>query len=201
MEWKDIIMIALSYVIGCFSTGYYYVRIFYKKDIREIGTNVTGAYNVSRLSGGKGFMITFIGDAVKGVLPVILCRLLGLNDITIFLCIFMVILGHIFPIQLKFKGGKGLSTAFGAFLAFHPLILLYWFVGALIIYPFIRRYTITSLFALALLPLILFIAGYSLVVILVFISYALLILYAGRSNLGEFIKERAYYGARNKKND
>lgn len=199
MEWKDIMMIMLSYLLGCFSTGYYYVRFFYKKDIREVGTNVTGAYNVSRLSGRKGFLITFIGDALKGALPVILCRLLGLNDITIFFCIFMTILGHILPIQLKFKGGKGLSTAFGAFLAFHPLIILFWLIGALVLYPFIRRYTITCLFALAMLPLILFIADYSLVVILVFIAYALLILYAGRSNLEEYVKERAYQGSRKKK--
>lgn len=196
MEMKDIIMIILSYLLGCICTGYYYVRLFHKKDIRDIGTKVTGAYNVSRLSGRKGFIITFAGDAVKGALPVLLCRLLGLSDITILFCIFMVLLGHILPVQLKFKGGKGLSTAFGAFLAFHPLIILLWLVTSVLLFPLVRRYTITCLFALSLLPLVLFIADYSPEVILFFILYALLILYAGRSNLKDYINERAYQGTK-----
>ncbi len=202
MSIKDIILILLSYALGCFATGYYYVRLFYKKDIRAVGTKVTGAFNVSQLCGKKGFIITFLGDSLKGVLIVLLCRVFVIDDIVILICILMVILGHIFPIQLNFKGGKGLSTALGAFLAYYPPIVILWLITFLIILPLIRRYTITCLFALLFLPLELFIADFPLRVILFFLFYATIILVTCRSNLKDYIKERAYQGSqRKKKND
>lgn len=199
MSIKDIIFIVLSYGFGCFNTGYYYVRLFHNQDIREIGTNVTGAYNVSRFSGKKGFIITFLGDSMKGALVVLLCRMMDLTEIVTLSCILTVILGHIYPIQLRFKGGKGLSTALGAFLAFHPLIVFSWLITFLIFLPLIRRYTISCLFALMLIPLWLFIADFPILNIVFFILYALLILSACRSNLYEFIHDRAYQGSKHKK--
>ena len=199
MGYKDISVIVISYLLGCFNTGYYYVRLFYKKDVRTVGTNVTGAYNVSKISGKKGFVITFAGDALKGAMAVVLCRLLRSTDDTTLLCIFMVLAGHIFPFQLKFKGGKGLSTAFGAFLIFNPILIVYWLISCLAFFFLIRKYTITCLFALAILPLELFVGGYPWPMIFFFLSYAILIIYACRGNFKEYIKTRAYQGL--KKND
>lgn len=198
MDFKDIAAIIVSYLIGCFNTGYYYVRLFHREDIREIGTKVTGAYNVSRIAGKKGFIITFLGDALKGALVVFLCRILKLEDPVMLLCILMVLLGHIFPFQLRFQGGRGLSTAFGAFLAFHPVVILYWLITSIICFMLIRRYTVTCLSALILLPVELFILDYPPVVILFFLLYMLTIIYACRDNLKDFLKERAYQGRRRK---
>lgn len=194
MGFFDIAVIILSYLLGCFNTGYYYVRLFYKQDVRSIGTNVTGAYNVSRIGGKKGFVITFLGDALKGALPVILCRLLKLNDIVTMTCILMVLTGHILPFQLKLRGGKGLSTAFGAFLAFQPLLVLFWFLTCVAFLPVIRRYTVTCLFALMLLPFEMFLADYPTVMIIYFLFFMLLIIFACRNNFKEYLKERAYQG-------
>ena len=194
MGIKDFIIIVISYLLGCLNTGYYYVRLFYKKDIRSIGTNVTGAYNVSRISGKKGFVITFIGDAFKGAFAVLLCRILNLDDNITMLSIFAVIAGHIFPIQLKLKGGKGLSTACGAFLAYNPILIIYWVITCVVVFLLIRKYTITSLFALTLLPLELFVGDYSWQMVCFFLAYAIIIMYACRSNLKEYIKTRAYQG-------
>lgn len=196
--WMKGIIIILSYLMGCFNTGFYYVKHVYKQDIRNVGTNVTGAYNVSRIGGKKGFVVTFLGDALKGAIPVFLCRLLVMNDTIVLLSIFAVLLGHIFPIQLKFQGGKGLSTAVGAFLAFHPLWVIFWILLCVILLPFIRRYTITCLFALMLLPLVLFIADYHIKMIAFMILYAFLISYACRENLKDYIKTRAYQGSHGK---
>jgi glycerol-3-phosphate acyltransferase PlsY len=170
------------------------VRLAHKQDIRTIGTFVTGAYNVSKVSGKKGFIITFLGDAIKGALAVLLCRLLDVGDFVTMLCIFMVLAGHILPFQLKFKGGRGLSTALGAFLTFQPMIIIYWLITSIILFPFVRRYTVTVLFALMFLPLEMFIFNYPLPVILFFLLYTALILYACRSNFKEYLKERAYHG-------
>jgi glycerol-3-phosphate acyltransferase PlsY len=189
-----IAVVIFSYLLGCFNTGYYYIRFFYKKDVRTVGTNVTGAYNVSKLGGKKGFIITFLGDALKGALPVIICRLLIVDDAVIMMCILMVIIGHIFPVQLKFKGGKGLSTAFGAFLALHPIIIVFWLVTSILFFPFVRRYTVTCLFALTFLPLELFIFDYPLLIVIYFILFIIVIIYACRGNFTDYIKERAYHG-------
>lgn len=195
--WLKGIVLLLSYLLGCFNTGYYYIRAIYKEDVRTVGTKVTGAYNVSRVAGKRGFLITFLGDALKGGLAVLLCRLLDMNDTIILLAILSVIAGHILPIQLKFRGGKGLSTAFGAFLAYHPLWILFWILTCVILLPLVRRYTITCLFALMLLPLELFIADYSMNMILFVVIYALLILYACKDNMKEYIQSQAYQGGKN----
>jgi glycerol-3-phosphate acyltransferase PlsY len=104
----------------------------------------------------------------------------------------MVIIGHIFPFQLKFKGGKGLSTVFGALLVFQPLWIIYLLISCIIIFPLIRRFTITSLFAFMILPLELFISDYSWQEILFTLTYTVVILYACRSNLKEYIQDKAY---------
>ena len=197
MGYTDIIAIVLSYLLGCINTGYYYVRLVHKQDIRTIGTKVTGAYNVSRLAGKKGFVVTFIGDALKGAIVVLICRFMAVADTVLLLSILLVLAGHIFPFQLKFRGGKGLSTAFGAFLLFNPIIILMWFVASIVFFPFVRRYTVTVLFALVCLPFELFIFDYPYKIIFFFILYAVLIVFACRSNLQEFIKERAYHGRNN----
>lgn len=198
MDYRDIAVIIVSYLIGCFNTGYYYVRLFHREDIRTIGTKVTGAYNVSRIAGKKGFVITFLGDAAKGALVVFLCRLLKLEDPVMLLCILLVLLGHIFPPQLRFQGGRGLSTAFGAFLAFHPVVILYWLITSIICFLLIRRYTVTCLSALILLPVELFILDYPPFVILFFLLYMIAIIYACKETLRDFLKERAYQGRRKK---
>lgn len=197
MDYTDILAIIVSYLLGCFNTGYYYVRLIHKQDIRTVATGVTGAYNVSRVGGKKGFVITFIGDALKGALAVLLARLLSANDTVLMLCIFMVLAGHIFPVQLKFRGGKGLSTAFGAFLLYNPPIILIWLATSIVFFPFVRKYTVTVLFALMFLPFELFIFDYSYKSIFFFILYAAIIVFACRGNFDEFIKERAYHGKKN----
>lgn len=188
MGTREVVVIILSYFIGCINTGYYYTRFAYKKDIRNVGTNVTGAMNVSRIAGKKGFIITFLGDALKGAFVVFLCRMLSVSETATLFSILTVIAGHIFPIQLQLKGGKGLSTAFGALLAFNPLFILYLIITCGILLPFVRRYTVTSLFAFLLLPLELQIAGYHWRVRLLILLCVVMIFYACRSNLKEYAK-------------
>ena len=190
---KDIIVVIVSYLLGCFNTGYYYTRIFYHKDIRNMGTNVTGAMNVSRLAGKKGFFITFLGDALKGVLVVLLCRVLRVNELAVLLSVLAVILGHIFPFQLKFKGGKGMSTVLGALLTFHPVMVLILLADCAVFLIFSRRYTISSLFALAVFPIELIAMRYPWDTIIILTLCSVAIIFACRDNLREF-----YYEVRKK---
>ncbi len=201
---RDYILIVICYLLGCFNTGYYFSKLFYHKDIREIGAGVTGAMNVSRLAGRKGFIITFLGDALKGALAVLLCRVFHTQDWVVLSCIFMVLLGHVFPFQLRFRGGKGMSTIFGALLTYQPLLILMLFGTCLLLYPFVRRYTVTSLFAILVFPLELFFADFSLLLVYFSLGYAVIIIFACRSNVKEYIQTKALEGSipkkENKKN-
>lgn len=185
-----IVIIIFSYFLGCINFGYYYVRYFYKQDIRAVGTNVTGAMNVSRIAGKKGFLITFACDAIKGAIPVAICRILQLNNTIAMVCILMVIIGHIFPFQLSFQGGKGLSTAFGAYLLFNPMLIIYLLLTCAFLLPFVRRFTVTSLFAFILLPAELYFSYHSWVMSGFFLLYTTIILYACRDNLIDFFKRK-----------
>ncbi len=191
---RDYILIVVSYLIGCFNTGYYFSKLFYHQDIRAIGTGVTGALNVSRLAGKKGFIITFLGDTLKGMLVVLLCRAFRTQDWVVLTCILMVLIGHVFPFQLKFHGGKGMSTIFGALLVYHPIMILMLFGTCLLLFPFVRRYTVTSLFAILIFPLELFFADFSLRQVYFSLGYAIVIIYACRSNVKEYIKTKALEG-------
>lgn len=112
-EGKDILVIGLSYSIGCFSTGYYLVRFWTGTDIRKFGSGATGARNVSRLLGKTGFVITFLGDFLKGLITVWLASMLTKQHWVITASLLAVVIGHILPAQLSFHGGKGIATVLG----------------------------------------------------------------------------------------
>jgi glycerol-3-phosphate acyltransferase PlsY len=116
-----------AYLFGSIPTGYLLVRIFRKQDIRTIGSGNIGATNVLR-SGGKSLgAATFLIDMLKGSTAVYLGGLVGahfvpsahLRDMQALAALFAV-LGHMFPIWLRFRGGKGVATGFGVFLVAAP---------------------------------------------------------------------------------
>lgn len=122
MPTAKIIEFALTaYLLGSIPFGYLLVRFVKKEDIRSKGSGNIGATNVLR-SGSKGLgALTFLLDALKGYLAVLLIRSMSGNvrDIVAVAALFAV-LGHIFPVWLSFRGGKGVATAFGVFLALAP---------------------------------------------------------------------------------
>jgi glycerol-3-phosphate acyltransferase PlsY len=142
-----------AYLLGCLATGYYLVRARTGRDIREIESGSTGARNVGRLLGKSGFALTVFGDAAKGALAV-----WGMQEWTrhhhlAALAMLAVVAGHIWPAQLRFRGGKGVVTSLGALLAFdYRLILVF---GALFLTGFAlaRKSVLPGLFAFACLPL------------------------------------------------
>ncbi len=120
-----------AYLLGSIPFGYLLVRVFRKEDIRATGSGNIGATNVIR-SGAKGLgLLTFLLDAVKGfaavALAVWIARLAGQDFVpqnARAIAGAAAIVGHIFPVWLRFKGGKGVATALGAFLALVPYAAL-----------------------------------------------------------------------------
>lgn len=124
----------LSYLLGAIPFGLIFVKLAGKGDVREIGSGNIGATNVLRTGSKKLALFTLLADAVKGAIPVLVAKYLEID--LLWQCIIggMAILGHIFPVWLKFKGGKGIATAIGVYLAICPiigiLVLLTWAIAA-----------------------------------------------------------------------
>jgi len=109
----------VAYVLGCLATGYYLVRLRTGKDVRTLESGNIGARNVGRVLGWSGFLVTFLGDLAKGGLAVLLARGLSRNDaLAGSAAIVGALAGHLWPAQLGFRGGKGISTGLGAVLVF-----------------------------------------------------------------------------------
>lgn len=125
MIWiKVLLALAASYLIGSIPVGYIIGKVFYHKDIRQSGSGNIGATNALRLFGTKVGVLILILDMFKGFIVVLLAKsVFGSASVLPVLCALAVILGHIFTLFLKFKGGKGVATAGGAFLALAPLAL------------------------------------------------------------------------------
>ncbi len=128
------LLITASYLIGAVPFGLIFARLFSGVDVRSVGSGNIGATNVLRASGKKAAILTLLADGVKGFLPVLLVRLQFHDDAATALCGIAAILGHNFPIYLKFRGGKGVATSFGVVLAVAPWIglfaLLAWLASA-----------------------------------------------------------------------
>ena len=182
-------VITVSYLLGCFTTGYYLVRLLTGQDIRNTSSGNVGSRNVGRLLGARGFVITLVGDAGKGLLAVWLARQLDPAPWLASAALLAVVVGHIWPLQLRFRGGKGFATFAGGMILLKPLLLLSGLALCAVLYPCVRRTTKTGLIALASSPLFLAlerIRGRSALLSSetgIYCLLVLLLLYAHRSNI------------------
>lgn len=113
------ILAIVAYLLGSIPTGLLLGKM-YGIDVRTAGSGNIGATNVYRTVGKKIGILTLIGDCLKGLLPVLAARGLGMPEVMIAGVGLAAFLGHVFPFYLKFKGGKGVATALGVFLGAAP---------------------------------------------------------------------------------
>jgi glycerol-3-phosphate acyltransferase PlsY len=151
----------VAYLLGSIPFGLILVRIFRKQDIREQGSGNIGATNVIR-SGSKGLgAVTFLLDAAKGFAAVLFAWQLALHThqtqlqaqnlaATAAVC---AILGHIYTVWLRFKGGKGVATGFGVFLGIAPLSALVALIAFILVFAISRYVSLASIVAAIVFPL------------------------------------------------
>lgn len=144
----------LSYFLGCVSTGYYLVRLRTGKDIREIGSGNIGARNVGRELGHTGFLLTLLIDGAKGAFAVWIAKHFSSDTRLEIIAMLAVVIGHNWPVQLRFHGGKGVSTSFGALLVFDYHLLGFFGAVFILFFIFTRRTTLSGLLAFTFLPLL-----------------------------------------------
>ncbi|HTR40187.1 MAG TPA: glycerol-3-phosphate acyltransferase [Pseudomonadales bacterium] len=177
---------AVAYFIGCFTTGYYLVRMRTGKDIREMGSGSAGARNVGRVLGKPGFFITVLGDFAKGYLAVFLAHKLAGNELfCAAMAVVGVVAGHLWPVQLKFHGGKGITTSMAALLAFNAAVA--WTTAGLfvVVFIFARKTLLPAMFAFVCLPWTCWFFTRSDVATCVMTVLAATIVFAHRKNLAE----------------
>jgi acyl phosphate:glycerol-3-phosphate acyltransferase len=153
-------IIAAAYLLGSIPTGYLLMRFVRKQDIRTIGSGNIGATNVLR-SGAKGLgAATFLFDVLKGAMAVLLgARLatVGFPPIPLHnaeaLAALCAVLGHMFPIWLSLKGGKGVATAFGVFLVLVPYAALGALAVFVVVFALGRYVSLASILGAAAFPL------------------------------------------------
>jgi len=149
-----IIFSVCSYLLGAIPFGYLFFRISEKRDIRSFGSKSTGATNVLRLKGWRHALPVAFLDILKGFLPPFFAlRFFDDLDLAL-LCAFLAIVGHCFPVYLKFRGGKGMAATVGAFavLGLKPLLLS--LALFLLIIAFTRYVSLGSVVAAASFPLL-----------------------------------------------
>lgn len=190
MHFIEFSTIALSYLLGSISIGYWLVQLRSGKDIRRLGSHSTGATNVGRELGRSGFALTLLGDLAKGALAVWAAVALGLAPWAVSATLIAVIAGHIWPITLRFRGGKGVATTIGALLVYDYQLLLL----PLLLLPLgmfvLRSFSIAGIVALSTLPLIAIGLERPLLTILTISLLTVLLLYSHRNNIRDYIAHR-----------
>jgi glycerol-3-phosphate acyltransferase PlsY len=148
---------AVAYLLGSIPFGLILARVFGRGDVRKEGSGNIGATNVSRVAGPLAGILTLLSDGAKGAAAVLLAGRYS-NDSAMWMVIagLAALVGHCFPVWLKFKGGKGVATAAGVYLAMSPPA----FLGGLILFSLIAGYSryvsLGSVAAAVAMPLLLY---------------------------------------------
>ncbi len=145
-----LLMLLMGYLLGSVNFAILYSKLFKKDDIRKHGSGNAGATNVLRTYGKVPALLVFALDILKGIVAVLLCRLIyaGSNEILPCFAAFGAVLGHCFPCYHGFKGGKGVSTGFAVLLLLEWRAALIAF-GVFIVVLLVSRYVSVSSMAAA----------------------------------------------------
>jgi acyl phosphate:glycerol-3-phosphate acyltransferase len=182
---KEFTWVVSSYFLGCFTSAYYWVRWRTGLDLRHHGSGTLGARNAGRVLGAGGFTVTFLLDFAKGALAVGGAQYLHLGGIAVVASMLAVVMGHTWPVQLRFQGGKGISASLGAMVAYDPFIAAVLVGIFLPAFALLRSFTLGGLLAFALAPMAVFLWGLGNEATAAVSFLAILVLLAHRRNIRE----------------
>ena len=145
------LIIIVSYLMGSIPFGFILTKIFLKKDIREIGSGNIGATNVLRTGNKMIGYITLILDILKAIVPLLVIKFNYPEFL--FISALSIFLGHVFPLWLKFKGGKGVATYVGILFCINYILGFVFIISWLIIFIIFRYSSLSSLIASLTIPM------------------------------------------------
>jgi len=181
-----IVVIALSYLVGSIPTGVLLGRLA-GVDVRSEGSGNIGATNVARTAGRGLGILTLVGDALKGLLPVLIARGLGLDEAIVAVAGVAALCGHVFSAFLGFRGGKGVATGVGVLLGLAPAsvpIPLVVFIATMAV---TRLVSLSSILAVLSAPLAALYWSYPPAVVAAAVAMAMLIVYRHHENISRLL--------------
>ena len=152
MSWAGLVIAA--YLIGSIPMGLIFGKLFWKKDLRQYGSHNIGATNAWRILGRKAGLLVFIFDFLKGQLGVLLGACMFASPGAMVVGGLFAMLGHMFPIFIGFKGGKGVATALGVIAALMPKVTAIVFIVWLVLTLITRYVSVASIVAAVLTPIL-----------------------------------------------
>ncbi|MCF6202866.1 MAG: glycerol-3-phosphate 1-O-acyltransferase PlsY [Methylococcaceae bacterium] len=185
IEW---LLIPLAYLIGSISSAIIVCQVRGLDDPREQGSGNPGATNVMRIGGKKAAAITLMGDALKGLIPVLLSKSLGVDSIVLSLVVLAAFLGHLYPVFFDFKGGKGVATTLGVTLGVNFLLGAVvagtWFI----VYKTSKISSLSALVAAVLTPFYVWLITSDKYLLVVFVLISIILLWRHKSNIQRLMK-------------
>ena len=179
-----IFILIVIYLIAAIPTGIVLAKVMGYEDVRDKGSGNIGATNVYRVAGKLAGVLTLAGDILKGFLPLLACKTwLAPTPAQLGIACAMAIVGHCYPVYLKFRGGKGIATALGIFLVMSPIAVL----GAAIVFGITvattRFISLGSVLAAMSAPLLVLMLNQPQPIFLATLFIAALIVWRHRSNI------------------
>jgi glycerol-3-phosphate acyltransferase PlsY len=193
MTIEGIGLVISGYLAGSIPTGLLLTKAFSDVDPRKEGSRNIGATNIFRTAGKKLGILTLAGDCLKGFIPVLLALWLMKSEAWVGLIAVSAFAGHLFPVFLKFKGGKGVATALGVYLGISPLAVL---INAGIFFGVVMKWRFVSLGSLttaAAMPILIAILTESKPYVITSLIIAGLIYYRHQENI-----QRLFAGSENR---
>jgi acyl phosphate:glycerol-3-phosphate acyltransferase len=177
---EHFIISIISYLMGSIPFGFILTKIFLKKDIRDIGSGNIGATNALRAGNKMVGYVTLILDVSKAIIPVIYVKI-NFPEL-IFIASLCAFLGHVFPVWLKFKGGKGVATYLGILFSINILLGMIFIISWIVIFIITKYSSLSSIIGAISIPSYLLLTGQSNNVIF-FIIMFVLIFFTHRENI------------------
>ena len=178
-----LILIAI-YLIAAIPTGVVIARLMGGEDVRQKGSGNIGATNVYRVAGKLAGVLTLVGDTLKGFLPLLAFKTwLEPTPTQLGIASAIAILGHCYPVYLKFKGGKGVATALGIFLVISPKAVFFALIVFILTVAITRYISLGSVLAALSAPLVILLLNHQQPVFLATLFIAALVIWRHNSNI------------------
>ena len=176
-----------AYLLGSVSTAIITCKVMGLPDPRAEGSHNPGATNVYQIAGRKAAIITLLGDLLKGFIPVLIARVLGLDELVLAGVAMAAFMGHLYPIFYRFHGGKGVATAFGIILGINAWVALAMLLTWLLVYTTFKLSSLAALLTAFLTPLYFYFIDDASVYSGMAIVITVFIFYSHRSNIVKII--------------
>lgn len=184
----------IAYLIGSLNFGIIISKYKFKDNIRDHGSGSAGMTNMMRTYGKTAAIFTFLGDFTKAVIAVVIGTILC-GEMGGYIAGFFSVIGHVFPVYFKFKGGKGIASTAGMLVCLNPIVFLILLVVFVIIVAFTKYISLGSIMCMLIYPLILnrLVTEPNFIVTIISILLSILVIFLHRANI-----KRLWEGQENK---